>query len=96
MYTCTLLHFELDQSYQKVPVVPVEMLPPVVVCTAVSSLVHEIVSPAFIETFDGIKHLSASSHPGTDVPEGMLTYFVIGPVSSFDNSTTTGFPNRII
>ena len=58
------------------PVVPVEMLPPVVVCTAVSSLVHEIVSPAFIETFDGIKHLSASSHPGTDVPEGMLTDFV--------------------
>ena len=58
MYTRTLLHF--GRPLSKVPVVPVEMLPPVVVCTAVSSLVHEIVSPAFIETFDGIKHLSAS------------------------------------
>ena len=68
------------------------MLPPVVVCTAVSSLVHEIVSPAFIETFDGIKHLSASSHPGTDVPEGMLTDFVTGPMQTFRYHFLSFFP----
>ena len=48
-------------------------MPPVTVCAAVSSLVHVTDSPRPAEMRIGSWQAPRASHPGTDVPRGMLT-----------------------